>query len=280
MARAAARVGAYGKVLPSTIQIQHGNMVLPPAGMVSLAATVGSGDLWAGPLLHPWLLFRTAGNARMMDATYIGGVMNGAAFLRTIGATCWLALAVAGCGSSETGPVEVETARSQAVRVLDPQVSADDVATLAADNAAFAFAAYGKLKTATDNLVFSPASISLALAMAYAGAAGDTAAEMATALRFSLPPERLHPAFNALDLALAARGAGALGADGGPMRLRIVNSAWGERTYVFRGDYLDTLAINYGAGVNLVDFIGAPEQARRLINDWVAQQTEDKIRLS
>jgi serpin B len=46
---------------------------------------------------------------------------------------------------------------------------------------------------------------------------------------------------------------------------------------VLRGDYLDTLATNYGAGVNLVDFVGAPEASRRLINAWVAQQTEDKI---
>jgi serpin B len=203
--------------------------------------------------------------------------MDNAAFTKTIGLTCVLALAVAGCGSGGKAPVEVETARSSVVRVVDPQVSVDDANTFSADNAAFAFAAYGKLKTETGNLVFSPISISIALAMAYAGAAGDTATEMATALHFSLPPARLHPAFDALDLALAARGEGAQGADGGPMRLRMVNSAWGEKTYVFRSDYLDMLAANYGAGVNLMDFIGAPEPSRLLINDWVAQQTEDKI---
>ena len=100
---------------------------------------------------------------------------------------------------------------------------------------------------------------------------------MATTLHFSLPPGKLHPAFDALDLALAARGEGSLGADGGPMRLRMVNSAWAEKTYAFRSDYLDTLAANYGAGVNLVDFIASPDPSRRLINAWVAQQTENKI---
>ena len=209
--------------------------------------------------------------------------MNGVGFPKMCSTACLTTclLVVAGCGgigSAETAPpVVVETARSSAVRVLDPQVSADDAVTLAADNAAFAFAAYAKLKTGTDNLVFSPASISIALAMTYAGAAGDTATEMAAALHFSLPPERLHPAFDALDLALATRGEGALGTDGGPMRLRMVNAVWAEKTYVLRGDYLDTLAANYGAGVNLLDFIGAPEPSRLLINAWVAQQTEDKI---
>ena len=181
-----------------------------------------------------------------------------------------------GCGGAATQN-EMTTARSSAVRVVDPQVSADDAKTLSTDNAAFAFAAYGNLKNASGNLVFSPISVSLALAMAYAGAAGDTASEMATALQFSLPPERLHPAFNALDLALATRGEGFLGTDGGPMRLQMINSVWGERTYSFKSEYLDTLALNYGAGVNLVDFVGSPEASRQVINAWVAQQTESKI---
>ena len=54
------------------------------------------------------------------------------------------------------------------------------------------------------NLVYAPASISIALAMLYGGAAGTTATEIAQAMHFGLPPERLHPAFDALDLALTA----------------------------------------------------------------------------
>jgi serpin B len=56
-----------------------------------------------------------------------------------------------------------------------------------------------------------------------------------------LPPDRLHPAFNALDQTLASRGQGQPGADGGPMRVNIVNALWAERTYTFRSDFLDTL---------------------------------------
>ena len=179
---------------------------------------------------------------------------------------------------ADAAPVpDFGSAASSVQRIADPQVPAADSTTLASDNADFAFAAYKQLIATNTNLVFSPASISIALAMTYAGAAGTTASEMAQTLHFTLPPARLHPAFNALDQALAARGAGKLGADGGPMRLRIVNSLWAEQTYTFKSDFLATLAANYGADVNLLDFANAPDASRLTINDWVAYETENKI---
>ncbi len=179
---------------------------------------------------------------------------------------------------ADTAPsLDFGVAASSIPRIADPQVPAADLATLASDNAAFAFAAYQKLAATADNLVYSPASLSIALAMTFAGAAGTTASEMAQALHFTLPPARLHPAFNALDQTLASLEEGYPGADGGPMRLRIVNSLWAEETYAFKSDFLATLAANYGAEVNLVDFINAPDPSRITINDWVAGQTENKI---
>ena len=183
--------------------------------------------------------------------------------------------AFAGCGNG-TSP-RIDTVKSSAQRIADPQVPAADSTTLASDNAAFAFAAYQQLITANTNLVFSPASISIALAMTYAGAATTTATEMASALHFTLPPAQLHPAFNALDQTLASRGQGFLGGDGRPMQVDIVNALWAEKTYTFRSDFLDTLAENYGAGVNLLDFFNAPDPSRLTINAWVANQTDDKI---
>jgi len=190
---------------------------------------------------------------------------------------CVLSLASPGCDSGSGGQT-FDVAKSSAARVTDPPVSATDSATLAADNEAFALAAYQRLAATNENLVFSPSSVSIALAMAYAGAAGTTASEMASALHFTLPPERLHPAFDAVDLALSSRGEGKTGADGGPMRMHVVSSAWAERTYSFKSDYLDLLAANYGAAINLLNFQGAPESARVTINDWVANQTEQKIK--
>ena len=188
--------------------------------------------------------------------------------------------ALAGCGGqgSNGGQQQTVVTKSNAQRVTSPQVSADDSATFAFDNEAFALAAYQKMVPRDGNIVFSPASISIALAMAYAGAAGTTASEMAAALRYTLPPERLHPAFDALDLAINSRGKDKQGADGGPMRLHVVNAAWAERTHTFKDDYLDILATSYGAGINLLDFVTGSESARLTINAWVAGQTENKIR--
>jgi serpin B len=197
---------------------------------------------------------------------------------RSIPATCafflGLSVALTGCGD---GAPKIDTVKSPVQRVADPQIPDADRATLASDNAAFAFDVYKQLIANNNNLIFSPASISIALAMTYAGAAGTTATEMASALHFTLPPAQLHPAFNTLDLALTSRGQGQLGADGRPMQVDIVNALWAEKTYTFRSDFLDTLAANYGAGVNLLDFINAPDPSRVTINNWVAEQTNDKI---
>ena len=69
-----------------------------------------------------------------------------------------------------------------------------DVDALAGGNRDFAFDLYHALRTDDGNLFYSPHSLSLALAMTYAGARGETEAQMAGVLRFSLPQERLHPA--------------------------------------------------------------------------------------
>lgn len=187
------------------------------------------------------------------------------------------ALLAGGCVTQDALPTDVTIARSALERDPAPAVPAADLASVVAGDNAFAFDLYHQLAGARGNLIFSPHSVSIALAMAYAGAANDTASELATALHFDLAPAALHPAFNALDLALASRGQGAQGADGQPFRLRVVNAAWAERTYTFLPAFLDTLAVNYGAGVRLLDFVGLPEPSRLTINAWVSDQTEARI---
>src|SRR5262249_3086032 len=73
-----------------------------------------------------------------------------------------------------------------------------DTAAVVQGNTVFALDLYRELAAKDGNLFFSPYSISTALAMTYAGARGDTAAQMAGTLHFGLPPERLHPAFGDL----------------------------------------------------------------------------------
>jgi serpin B len=176
--------------------------------------------------------------------------------------------------SGEAGAIE--KVESSQPREASPHVGKADQAALVAGNTDFAFSLYQVLRPQDGNLFFSPYSLSMALAMTYAGARGETERQMAKALHFKPPQVNLHPAFDALDLTLAQRGRGAAGTRGEPFRLTVANALWGQQGYHFLPTYLDLLARNYGAGMRLVNF-GDPEPARRAINDWVANQTELKI---
>ncbi len=206
-----------------------------------------------------------------------------------------LGLIAVACGSSEPDPTSTSSpptqvpptstvepqnftvAFSDKERVESPDVSESELAQLAESNNEFAVNLYKQLADSEDgNLFMSPYSISLALAMTYAGAAGGTAEEMADALEFGLAPERLHAAFNALDQLLAQRGA-----DLEPdekFTLEVANSIWGQDGFEFEQDFLDTLAENYGAGMWLVDYARATEAARLAINGWVEENTNDRIK--
>jgi serpin B len=187
-------------------------------------------------------------------------------------ATLLVVLANLGCDGSSPNTGQVE--QSNVARVAAPVVSADDATTLASDNLGFAVDLYQALRSTSGNLVFSPASISIAMAMTYAGAATTTASEIASTLHFTLPPARLHPAFDALDLALATPPAGSAP---DAFALEIANATWGQRGFSFLTPYLDLLAQDYGAGLRTVDFEGAPEPSRAAINAWVSAQTEQRI---
>jgi serpin B len=168
--------------------------------------------------------------------------------------------------------------QSDKPRITSPAVENADLATLVDGNTAFTLDLYQEFQKEEGNIFYSPYSLSVALAMTYAGARGETEQEMAQALSFFLPQDRLHPAFNYLDQLLTSRGEGAQGKDEEGFRLHIVNDIWGQRDFTFLTDFLDTLAENYGAGLRILDFIGNPERARVAINDYISEQTEEKIK--
>jgi serpin B len=184
-----------------------------------------------------------------------------------------LVLGLTACAQPVTGAM----IQSDRERESSPDVEEAELATLVDGNSGFAFDLYRALSEEDDNLFFSPYSISLALAMTYAGAHSDTAQQMADTLRFVLSQGRLHPAFNSLDIKLSQRGEGAKGKDGEGFRLHIVNAIWGQEGYKFLSDFLDVLAENYGAGLRPLDFANAPEESRMTINNWVSDQTEGRI---
>ena len=162
-------------------------------------------------------------------------------------------------------------------RVLAPSVAPGDQTALVSGNSAFALDLYQQVKDKPGNVFYSPFSIAMALAMTWAGARGDTETAMASALHFDLPQDKLHPAFNWIDLELESRGQGASGSDGQGFRLNVVNALWGQAGYGFEAPFLDTLALNYGAGMHVVDFQGDPAGSAGIINDWVKTSTEEKI---
>ena len=170
---------------------------------------------------------------------------------------------------------QASLAQSNVQRETKPSAPTSDIAKLVNGNNAFALDLYQSLRTKDGNLIYSPYSISLALAMTYAGARGETESQMASALHFDLPQAQLHPAFNALDLALAQHGQAQ--SKDQPLKLNIANAVWAEKTYPFLQNYLDLIALNYGAGIRLADFINQYEPARNEINNWVSDQTNKKI---
>jgi serpin B len=175
-------------------------------------------------------------------------------------------------------PVSFDVAQSSQSRITSPDVSPGQLAALVSGNSTFAFNLYQQLTQGNSgNIFYSPYSISTALAMTYAGANGDTATQMAKALDFTLPQAQLHPAFDDLALQLASRGQGASGTNGKSFALNIANALWCEKTYNFLPDFLNTLGQNYGAGVNLLDFVNSPEPSRVTINNWVSNETNNKI---
>lgn len=177
-----------------------------------------------------------------------------------------------------TNPDIIQSAEQ---RQTAPDTTETELAELTASNGTFAFDLYQALRETDGNLFYSPHSISLALAMTYAGANGETGQQMADTLHFTLPSDRLHPAFNALDLSLTSRADAATPVpdveEPTHFQLHIANALWGQNGYDFLPAFLDTLAQNYGAGLQLLDFQAAPEEARVTINDWVSEQTEEKI---
>lgn len=177
---------------------------------------------------------------------------------------------------NQNGSASLET-KSSIPRNMNPSVSEGSLKELVEGNTTFGINLYKSIKQGDANLIFSPYSISVALAMAQAGAKSNTLEQMNDVLHFTLPADQLHPVINALQLELNNRENNDYEEGKQDFDLNIVNSIWGEKTYTFLPEYLDLLAENYGAGLRLADFINQPDTSRKEINQWVSDQTNDRI---
>lgn len=149
--------------------------------------------------------------------------------------------------------------------------AADNTAAVTVGNTAFALDLYGQLKAGQGNLFFSPYSISTCLAMTYAGARGQTEAQMASTLHFDTNRATFHTAFSVLQDQLNAI------QQKKEVELNIANGLWAQQEHPFRKDFLGAATQSYGAKIEQVDFHTAAESTRKAINDWVGNRTKGKI---
>jgi serpin B len=196
----------------------------------------------------------------------------------TIRLLCLAVLASACTSTVAPGPAPVappegaDLIRSQKERLGIDSATSDEIRALAASNAEFAFDLYRGVSDQGGNVFVAPHSISVGLAMAYAGAEGNTEREIADALHFDLPDAELHRTMNALDRTLALRDRPSEG-----VTLRNVNAIWPDQQYSFLPTYLDAIGENYGAGLYLLDYRRDSEGARGVVNGWVFDATEGHI---
>jgi len=153
-----------------------------------------------------------------------------------------------------------------------------DINAAALANNAFAGDLYQDLtaRSPGKNLFFSPFSISSALGMTWEGARGATAAEMATVLHVPAADAKLwtnaqmHAAVGALSKKFSQPDEG--------FELVVANALWAEKSMPLRQEFLANIQPNYDAKLASLDFISAPEAARKQINTWVEEKTKDRIK--
>ena len=106
--------------------------------------------------------------------------------------------------------------------------------------------------------------------MTYAGAAGQTATEMAQTMHFTLPESQLAPAMGQL--------IGETNTSGGTSyQLSVANHLWGQTGFPFLSSFVNTTSAGYQAPLTQLNFAGNADAARQTINTWTANQTNQKI---
>jgi len=146
-------------------------------------------------------------------------------------------------------------------------------------NNAFAVDLFGVLRTREGNLFFSPYSVSAALAMTRQGAKGDSAAQIDEVFHWGGGVDA--KAHRALAKALVAEnvtdGHGEDAKEVPAYEMHVANALWAQAGLPVKKPFAGVLDREFGAPLRRLDFRDTAA-ARKAINDWVAQQTRDRIR--
>jgi len=156
-------------------------------------------------------------------------------------------------------------------KVTNSKVTVKEIAEA---NNEFTVNLYKNLGEDNDNLIFSPYSISSALAVTYAGARGETAREMSDVFWFPENQKSFHPAYKAFTDSILISGK-----EKGT-ELNIANALWVQEDYRLIQDFLDLAKEYYRANAENVSFKTPSEQekSRQQINQWIEKKTNHKIK--
>ena len=134
----------------------------------------------------------------------------------------------------------------------------------------FAYDVYEHMQRESGNLFYSPLSMATALTMAYAGAAGQTATEMANVLHVGAEPG-IHVSYGDLMSLLASQTNPAEG-----FEIDVANAMWPRIGMPLMSDFVDIVTNDYDGVAQNVDYSN-PSLAEDIINDWVSDKTHGKI---
>lgn len=180
--------------------------------------------------------------------------------------------AIAFAGMMTTVPAfcqDADAPPDEPIRTIPVVVDAEAKAAIAGINA-FSLDLYRRTLTTGKNHFLSPASVSVAVGLAYRGARGKTAAELEKALHFGKPPrDYLRANGQVIETMTFA----------GPRReLRTANAVWLQDGMPLLPDYEQDITAFAKAGLQRVNFREDANAARLQVNAWVAESTRDKIK--
>ena len=170
--------------------------------------------------------------------------------------------------------------KEETIVVDDSGTTQDGINSVVYANNKFAFNLYSQYESEEGNVFFSPYSVSSALAMTYEGAKGRTADEMYQVLNYrtcvckqgpcNCPVTDRRSAFASIY--------NDINAPNNEYRLSTANALWVQKDYSLLKDYTDLIAQYYGGKATNLDFITETEKSRETINNYIEEQTNDKIK--
>lgn len=152
----------------------------------------------------------------------------------------------------------------------DTQATQKGVEAVINANNQFAFDLYSEYKSEDGNIFFSPYSISTALAMTYEGAKGKTAEEMQSVFHFPEDADIRRPAF--------AKIYNEINKKDKRYKIHTANALWAGQSYLFLEEYINLIDNYYAGKTTNLDFKTETEESRQIINEWVEEQTNNKIK--